>query len=533
MAYSWLVLIPPFLVLILSFIFKNVVPSLIVGIISGAFIASFLSGKSPFAITISSLSAQMEFDTMCIFLFLIILGTLIALMNTTGGIHAYAYALQKRLKNKKSTETASIALSFCFLIDDFFSALTVGSIMRPLTDKFRIPRAKLAFLLDAMAAPLVVLVPISSWIATLTSQFEKSGISLQPHENPIILADPFSAYLHVIPFIFYSFISIFATIFIVRQNISFGPMAYQEQEAEISGNLFGGKKAIQTQIELIEPRKGSLFDFMVPLFSLIICVFGFLLYLGDFVWFGGNSGFTQAMLQSNIFLALFLGSLFALCLSFIYTLYKHEITIKDFIPLFKTGFDIMGSAIVILFFAWTFSTLLRNDLHTGSYIAQILSGILSPILLPAGFFVITTITSIATGSSWGTIAVMLPLAIPMLTSFVHLPLPTSPENVPLLFPLLGAVLAGAIAGDQISPIASTTIMSSSSSGCYHKDHVYTQFIYALPSLIASFIAFIIAGYMVHLKMSFWSTASISIACGISICTLLLFMCQYLFGIDKK
>lgn len=529
MTYSWLVLIPPLLVLTLSLLFKQVIPSLIIGIVSGIFIASFLLEKSPLSIAVSCLSAQFELDTICIFSFLLILGTLIALINITGGTHAYAYTLQKKLRSKKSTETASILLSFCFLIDDFFSALTVGSIMRPLTDKFKIPRAKLAFLLDAMAAPLVILVPVSSWIATLTSQFEKAGISLQSYEKPIIIADPFITYIKVIPFIFYSFISICATIFIVRKSISFGPMEQQEREAEISGNLFGGKKPIKTHVELIEPRKGSLIDFMIPLFSLIISIFGFLLYLGDFVGFGGKHSFIQAMVHSNIFLALFLGSLLALCINIIYTFYKQNITVSDFIPLLKAGIDIMGSAIIILFLAWTFSTLLKNDLHTGAYIAQILTGILTPVFLPVSFFIVSTITSIATGSSWGTIAVILPLAVPMLTSLANIPLPTNAENIPLLFPLLGAILAGAIAGDQISPIASTTLMSSSSSGCYHRDHVYTQFIYAIPSLIASFIAFIIAGYMIHSHASLWTTALISLGIGISLCLFFLLLCQYLFG----
>jgi len=312
MAHSWLVLIPPLAVLIVSLIFKRIIPALIVGIISGTYIASYLSGKSPFSIAASYLWAQVEQDPLCIFIFLLILGTLIALMNIPGGTHAYAHAIQKKLKSKKSTETASILLSFCFLIDDFFSALTVGSIMRPLTDKFGIPRAKLAFLLDAMAAPLVVLIPISSWIATLISQFEKAGISLQLHEKPLILADPFVTYLTVIPFIFYSFISITATIFIVRKRISFGPMAQQEETAEKSGNLFGGKTPIQTHVERIEPRKGSLIDFLVPLFSLLGSTLGFLLYLGDFTGFGGTRGIAQAMLHSNIFLALCFGSLLAL-----------------------------------------------------------------------------------------------------------------------------------------------------------------------------------------------------------------------------
>lgn len=529
MAYSWLVLIPPLIVLTLSLLFRQVVPALIVGIISGTFIASFLTGKSPIAIAASYLWAQVELDTVCIFFFLLFLGTLIALMNTTGGTRAYAHTLQNRLKNKKSTETASILLSFCFLIDDFFSALTVGSIMRPLTDKFQIPRAKLAFLLDAMAAPLVVLVPISSWIATLTSQFEKAGISLQIHEKPIILADPFVSYLKVIPFILYSFISIVATIFIVQTRISFGPMAEQEQEAERSGNLFGGKSPIKTHIEQIEPRQGSLLDFLIPLFSLIISTFCLLLYFGNFYLFGGTAGFTQAMLESNIFLALCFGSLLALVVSLSYTLVKQQISFSDLLPLAKAGYDIMGSAIIILFFAWTFSTLLKNDLHTGAYMAQLLTGTMSPIFLPAAFFVVSTITSIATGSSWGTIAVMVPLAIPMLTSLIHTPLPASPEHIPLLFPLLGAVLAGAIAGDQISPIASTTLMSSSSSGCYHTDHVYTQFIYALPVLFASLVAFIFAGYMIHAQISLWTTALASLGIGINLCIVFLLICQYLFG----
>ncbi len=497
MQNSWVVLIPPLLVLTAAFVTKRVLLSLCLGIITACFIIADLSVIHAGSILIQNLQKQIfNTDNIYTFIFLIALGSLIALLSHTGGTTAYSTIMAKKISDAKSAESASLLLSCLLLFDDFFSSITVGCIMRPLTDRFKIPRAKLAFLIDSMAAPLVVLIPVSSWIATLTMQLHKSGISQDLSDNPLILADPFSLYLHIIPYIFYSFIIMASVLFIVRKRISFGPMHKQEAIAQKTGNLYGGKKPSKNIDKNYCPvDHGSLIDFFLPIGLLLFSVFSAILYAGKYHLFGGNHSLLKALASTDIFFALCTGTVFTLITSFIFFLIKKKMHLKDILSLIKEGVQLMGPSVAILFFAWTFSSLLIHDLKSGSYLASLVVGNIILPLLPCIFFIVSAITSIAIGSSWGTIAVMVPLATPMLIQLLGIQTPATPEQVYLLLPLLGAAFAGAIAGDHISPISSTTVMSSTSSGAYHTDHVYTQFMYALPALIATIIAYLIAGFL--------------------------------------
>jgi len=368
--------------------------------------------------------------------------------------------------------------------------------MCPLTDRFKIPRAKLAFLIDSMAAPLVVLIPVSSWIATLTMQLHKSGVSNDLADNPLILADPFSLYLKIIPYIFYSFIIMASVLFIVRTRISFGPMRTQEDIAQKTGNLYGGKKPSKNiDTSYCPVDHGSLIDFFLPICLLLVSVFAAILYAGNYHLLGGTNSLLKALSSTDIFLALSTGTVFTLITSFLFFLIKRKMHLKDVPLLIKEGIQLMGPSVAILFFAWTFSSLLIHDLKSGTYLASLVVGNIMLPLLPCIFFIVSAITSIAIGSSWGTIAVMVPLATPMLIQLLGIKTPANPEEVYLLLPLLGAAFAGAIAGDHISPISSTTVMSSTSSGAYHADHVYTQFMYALPALISTILAYLLAGFL--------------------------------------
>lgn len=497
MSDSFVVLIPPLIVLATAFITKRVLLSLCLGILSACLIITDFSLLQAGSTLLENLQKQLlSIDNLYTFIFLIALGSLIALLSHTGGTTAYSTIMAKKVSNAKSAETASLLLSCLLLFDDFFSSITVGCIMRPLTDKFHIPRVKLAFLIDSMAAPLVVLIPVSSWIATLTMQLHKSGVSQDTSDKPLILTDPFSLYLHIIPYIFYSFIIMASVIFIVRKRISFGPMLKQEEIAHTTGNLYGGKKPPkQSDTSYCPADHGSLIDFFLPIGLLIVSVFTAILYAGNYHLFGGNNSLLKALSSTDIFFALCTGTVFTLVISFIFFLLKRKMHIKDIQLLLKEGIQLMGPSVAILFFAWTFSSLLIHDLNSGTYLASLVVGNIMLPLLPCIFFMVSAITSIAIGSSWGTIAVMVPLATPMLIQLLGIPTPAIPEQVYLLLPLLGAAFAGAIAGDHISPISSTTVMSSTSSGSYHNDHVYTQFMYALPALLATIIAYLIAGFL--------------------------------------
>ncbi len=522
MQFGWLSLIPPILVLALAVITKRVLPALIAGIATAAFIAAHYSPVATIKLAAYHAWQQVETTNLYTFGFLIILGAIIALLEKTGGTQAYARLVKNRLTNKKQAEMGTIYLSLCFMIDDFFSSITVGSIMRPLTTKFNISRAKLSYLIDSLAAPLVILVPVSSWIAMLSAQIERSGITTNMSENPLILADPFTTYVKSIPFIFYSLITLVAVLYIVQRGISFGPMAAHEQIADATGNLVGGKEKLKDTIAT-EQANGTIIDFLFPFISLFVCVFVSLLYTGGYWLFGGTHTLVQAFQHVDIFVGLFAGGLLAFTISFIFSLLRNTVKIQDIPSILWEGIDGMLPSIAVLFLAWTFGGLLREELQTGAYLAQFLMRAFPAFLLPSLFFVITTITSIAIGSSWGTIAIMVPLAVPMLISFLPVTAPVAPEAVPLLYPLIGAIFAGAIAGDHVSPIASTTLLSAASSGAYLSDHVHTQFIYALPVLIATTVSFLIAGILTTQPM--WLNVLVSLSTGILLTLIMLQICN--------
>ena len=505
---SWIVLLPPLIVLFLAFFTKKIIFSLIIGVILASFIkANFSLFSTIIAVKNALLVQILNIDNLYIFSFLIAIGTIISLVTFVGGTQAYARLIKKKIKTVRGAESASILLSLLLLFDDFFSSITVGSIMRPLTEHFSIARTKLAFLIDSMAAPLVVIMPISSWIATMTMQLAKGGISGVAAPSTLILSEPYSLYLHIIPFIFYSFILIASVLFIVQRRISYGPMKQHELQAL-------AQQPIPLD-SLTQSKKGTFIDFIIPMGFLLSTIFIAILYAGDYHWFGGNNSLSAALAQTNIFFALFWGSFFALISSFIFFFTTKKITLQAVPFLLKEGFLLMNSSITMLFFSWVFSNLLLIDLHSGDYLASLLNGNIPLFLLPAIFFVLSAITSIGIGSSWGTIAIMVPLAIPLIVQLFLVTLPTLPTEVPLLLPTLGAIFGGAVAGDHISPLSSTTVMSAMSSGTSLAHHVQTQVPYALPAIISCIIAYIIAGLLV--QQSIRLSIIVSLSVGIFLC----------------
>jgi Na+/H+ antiporter NhaC len=512
--YQWIVLIPPLLVFTLAVITQRVLFSLFFGIVASGLIITNFSLKNTLLFLFNQFSAQIfDSSNLYTFAFLITLGMLISLITASGGTLAYGKAIKNVLQSRRSAKFSSIMLSLFFMIDDFFSCLTVGCIMRPLTDSFKIPRVKLAFLIDSLAAPLVILVPISTWIAMLLMQLEKAGISTDTSQNPIFFADPFITYLRVIPFVFYSFIILFSVWFIVYRSISFGFMRKHEIIAENTGNLFGGKQPLFQSSETVN-EKGTLFDFILPIGSLIACILLALLYTGNSALLGGTNNFLETIRKADIYVSLFLGTITAFIINCIRFVAQKKLYVPDLKQVVLEGFFLMIGSIQILFLAWTFSSILKNNLQTGQYIAQLLIGSVPSFLFPCLFFIASLITAIATGSSWGTIAVMIPLAIPMIGSFFDITQAASIDTVPLLLPLIGSIFAGAVAGDHVSPIGTTTVMSATSAGAYLEDHVWTQLPYAAPALIGTTIAYFIAGMLIT-TYSWWITVLISLFTGIA------------------
>lgn len=514
---SWIVLLPPLIVLMSAFISRNIIISLAAGILSAGFIATDFAPKQAILLTIKACQDQlMDIDNIFLFLFLFIIGIIVSLIGCTGGAHAFGEKLTKRIRSTHDVQKAALTLPFLVFMDDYLNCLTVGHVMHPLTDKFKVPRAKLAFFIDSMTAPLAIITPISSWAGTIISQFELSGISLNSEENPVVLIDAFSAYLKVIPFIFYSFIMMASAWFIVYRKISFGCMKKHEDIAAATGNVFGGKPPTKERTKNSNKNNSSVWDIVLPITILVTLVIASVLYLGNHWLFGGSHGFVEAFqMKYNIFLVLFISGLTSLTISTIFALIRHKITLKIIPSIILNGIHVMWTAVLTVLLAWAFGFLLREQLHTGNYLAEILLGKISIVTLPLMLFLTTNFISILTGSAWGSIAIMFPITVPIVLTFLKVHPPVLAEHIGFIFPCLGAVLSGAAAGDHISPVSDTTIMSSTSSGAYHLDHVRSQLEYAAPSLVGASFAFLISGFMADQPPM--TTILVSLSSGMALC----------------
>ncbi len=506
----WLVLLPPVVVLVLGFTTRRVAESLLVGIGCAAMIATDFApldalkqaGFYLFENTeLAKLTSFAAFSTswnlfICLFLFM--LGILVVLIAHTGGAHAYVNLVGTKIKSARSAEASSLVLSSMLFVDDYFNSLTVGSVMQPLTDRFKIPRAKLAFLVDSMASPLAMLIPLSSWVAAIVGFLREAGVDTVKGPGVLILDNPFSVYFRTLPYLFYSYIAVIGAWYIVLRRISFGPMHTHEHIAQTTGNLFGGKTKKATGVRTAHKRnrdRSSLSDFLFPIGALFASIIGGLLYTGGHTLFGGTHSIAEALQHANAASALFWGGIVTLTASFLFFAGRKKVAGKEIGGLVVDGVRLMAPSIIVLLLAWTLGDILKKDLFAGEYLAKHLVGTIDVQFLPLMFFIASAIISFSIGSSWGTMAILFPMAIPMALSFAHLIPPVAAAEVNTLFPMLGAILSGAVMGDHISPISDTTVMSSTSTGCHHIDHVETQLIYSIPMLASTAIAFILAGVL--------------------------------------
>ncbi len=522
MQITYLTLLPPILVLIAAFITKKIKTSLFLGIFSAALISNNYGIKDTLTSIFSRFYDQFkDIDNYYFFSLIFILGIIIALITKTGGAQALGDIIIKKAKSRKDAETSTLLLSTCLFIDDYLNSLTVGYVMRPLTAKFNIPRVKLAYLIGVMAGSLVVIMPISSWVGMLIGQLSLSGISLDPAAKPIILADSFFVYLKSIPFIFYSFIMIASTWFIVRRRISYGPMHQFEKIAKETGNLFGGKFVKE---EILESTKTthSILDFFLPILILIFSVIIGIPYVGGYYLFGGTNTLIQSFQYSNASLVLCIASALSLIISLIFALIRKKIKIFDTVTITKNGIEMMFASVVTIIFAWVFGSFLKQDLKTGIYLADLLLGIVNIHILPLMIYLTSIIIALAIGSSWGTIAILVPIVVPMVLTFLNIPTPTLFENVILLLPCIGAIFSGSITGNHLSPISDSTIMASTSTGAHIIDLVKARFYYVIPSVIATSISFLIIGFLINKNIYLALTSSILAGILISF-GLLLFM----------
>jgi Na+/H+ antiporter NhaC len=523
---SWVSLLPALIVIIAIFITKKINQSLFVGILTAALIATdfypILAGKLAFTRGLE----VFDLDTVLLYIFLFILGAIITLMAKTGGAYAFAHHIAEKKPSKKATEYYSMLISTLLSIDDYLSTLTVGYVMRPLTDHVRIPRAKLAFLVHAMADGLIMLVPISSWVTALTSTLSQAGIT-DTGSGIKISADPFLLYVQTIPFIFYGFLIVLCVAFLIKTQLAFGPMAHHESVAQSYGNLYGSKESPGETIQT-EAHMDSLADLILPLSLLLGIILIGSLWMGDYFLFGGSHGFLDAIknnTQQDRSIIMCIAGAFSFGLSWLFAAQRKKISKTSIPSLFIGSYKLMVPALILITLANILGKLLASDLQAGAYLANLLLGTLPLFILPLVLFLVALFLAAIT-SAFGSMMILIPIMVPTTIILSGTIAPTTLSAVPLLLPVLGAIFSGAICGNQISPMSDTTIMVSTSTGIEPAEHAKTQFPYALIAIVGSAISFFVAGVLNTTE--YWIKVGISLGTGIITCLLLLYGIAFIY-----
>jgi len=464
-------LLPPLIAITLALITKEVYSSLFLGILSGALIYSNFNlwgmVTNTFDVMVSKLADSWNVG---ILIFLVVLGMMVSLVNKAGGSAAYGRWAETHIKSRVGALISTAVLGMLIFIDDYFNCLTVGSVMRPVTDKHQISRAKLAFLIDATAAPVCIIAPISSWAAAVSSVApEGQGIQL---------------FISSIPYNFYALLTLAMVIMMSLMKVEFGPMKLHEDNA-MMGDIYTTAARPYANVESeVDNSNGTVTDLVLPIVALIVSCILTMVYTGGF--FDVDSAcymnFIDAFSDCDASMGLVLGSFIALIVTFCFYIPRKVITIKQFTESFSEGFKQMVPAILILTFAWTLSGV-TSQLGATIYVAELVRTSASAFanFLPAIVFLIAVGLAFATGTSWGTFGVLLPIVCSVFTSGE------------LMVIAVSACLAGAVCGDHCSPISDTTIMASTGAQCDHINHVNTQLPYALLSAGVSFLGFVLAG----------------------------------------
>ena len=464
-------LIPPVVAIVLALITKEVYSSLFVGILVGGLFYSGFSFEGTIVHIFEDgiIGVLSDSYNVGILVFLIILGAIVCLMNKAGGSAAFGRWASDHIKTRTGAQLATVALGVLIFIDDYFNCLTVGSVMRPVTDKHNISRAKLAYLIDATAAPICIIAPISSWAAAVTGFVEgEDGLSL---------------FISAIPYNFYALLTIVMMITIAVLNIDFGSMKIHEDNAK-KGDLFTTPdRPYGEATELEDTGKGTVKDLLIPIIALIICCVNGMIYTGGF--FEG-ADFVTAFSNSDASVGLAIGSAFALVITILLYVSRRVLGFKECMDCIPEGFKAMVPAIMILTFAWTLKSM-TDSLGAAEFVAALIKGSAAGIvnLLPAIIFVVGCLLAFATGTSWGTFGILIPIVVDAFQA----------TNPTLMTIAISACMAGAVCGDHCSPISDTTIMASAGAQCNHVNHVSTQLPYAVSVAAISFITYIVAGFV--------------------------------------
>ncbi|MGN1030126.1 MAG: Na+/H+ antiporter NhaC family protein [Butyricicoccaceae bacterium] len=462
-------LVPPIVAITLALLTKEVYSSLFIGILVGGLFYSGFSfeGTLNHIINEGFLSVLSDKGNVGILIFLVILGTMVCLINRAGGSAAFGQWAQTHIKSRIGVQLITVILGMIIFIDDYFNCLTVGSVMRPVADKHNISRPKLAYLIDATAAPVCIIAPISSWAAAVTGFVDgEDGLSL---------------FISAIPYNYYALLTLVFMIGLILLNIDFGPMAQYEKSFRREDDAVADVGVATQEGKNAHNGRGSIIDLLLPILCLIICCVIGMIYTGGF--FSG-AGFVEAFGNSDAPVALVLGSSIAMLITLIFYQVRRVLPFKDCMGCLPEGFQAMVPAILILSFAWTLKAM-TDSLGAAEYVAAVVKNYAAgfQVFLPAIIFVIAALLAFATGTSWGTFGILIPIVVAVFQQ----------TDYTMMIISISACMAGAVCGDHCSPISDTTIMASAGAQCEHVTHVSTQMPYAIVVAVISFITYIVAG----------------------------------------
>ncbi len=500
-------LLPPIIAIALALVTKEVYSSLFLGIVSGALLYSNFNVELALNTMFFNEDGGMLYkiaDTFNagILVFLVMLGILVALMNRAGGSAAFGVWASKRIKTRIGAQVATVVLGMLIFVDDYFNCLTVGSVMRPVTDSHKVSRAKLSYIIDATAAPVCIIAPISSWAAAVTSSV--------PEDADI---NGFQTFIRTIPYNYYALLTLVMMFIVIFRRLDYGPMKKHELNA-YKGDLFTTGSAGKGSDEKYEiSDKGIVLDLILPVAVLIFaCIMG-MVYTGGF--FDGVD-FVTAFADADASVGLVFGGIIAIVFTFFYYMLRDVISFGAFMECVADGFKAMVAPILILTFAWTLSGM-TNLLGAKFYVADLVAGSAAGLqsMLPAVIFLVALGLAFSTGTSWGTFGILIPIVMGVF-----------PSGEMMLISI-SACLAGAVCGDHCSPISDTTIMASAGAECNHINHVSTQLPYALTCAAVSCVSYIIAGFV--------QNAAICLVIGIVLMVVTLLVIEKFIGrepIDK-
>ncbi|MCK5834374.1 MAG: Na+/H+ antiporter NhaC family protein [Lentisphaeria bacterium] len=502
-------IIPPVLTIILAFVTKDVIFSLFAGIFSGALI---VAGGNPIEglMSMTDIFADSLADSwnIRIFMFIALLGPMIGMLAKTGAAIAFGEWASSKIKTRTGTLLFTWFFGLVIFIDDYFNSLTIGTVMRPITDKNRISRAKLAYILDSTAAPVCILAPISSWVVTIMSYIKTS------EGFDTLGTNEFSYFIHVIPFNFYAIFAIFMVLYISLTHRDFGPMLECERRAMAGEGLYNeelyGPVSGDVEGIAVSGSNAKFFDMIVPIITLIVLAIAFFPIT---TWLNAIDGKTihtfaeafsaislgDAFNDTDASYALMYAMVITLFLTYLYYVGRRLLSIKSAAEAIGEGFKSMVPALVVLTLAWSIGTIIKSSpadggLGLAKYLSELVSGGTFPLwILPTIVFILSCAISFSTGTSWGTLAIMIPIVMPISISLAQATGLSGPDLVTATMAPLGAVLGGAIFGDHASPISDTTILSSTGASCPHLEHVTTQAPYAIFVAVCSIIGYLVSG----------------------------------------